>query len=104
VEGRPYKDCTVQEYYSDFVRNEAPAIISRDLERLLRSNDVVVIEGAGSPAEINLRGRDVANMYVAKLAHADCLLVVNVERGGAFAYAVGTLALLDEEEKRLFKG
>jgi len=104
VEGRPYKDCTVQEYYSDFVRNEAPAIISRNLERLLRSNDVVVIEGAGSPAEINLRGRDVANMYVAKLVHADCLLVVNVERGGAFAYAVGTLALLDEEERRLFKG
>lgn len=104
VEGRPYRDCTVQEYYSDFVPNEAPGIIERNLERLLRSNDVVVIEGAGSPAEINLRGRDVANMYVAKLAGADCLLVVNIDWGGAFAYAVGTLMLLDEEERRLFKG
>lgn len=104
VEGRPYKDCTVQEYYSDFVPNEAPAIIARDLERLMRSNDVVVIEGAGSPAEINLRGRDVANMYVAKLAKADCLLAVNIDWGGAFAYAVGTLMLLDEEERKLFKG
>jgi len=104
VEGRPYKDCTVQEYYSDFVPNEAPAIISRNLERLMRSNDVVLIEGAGSPAEINLRGRDVANMYVAKLAKADCLLAVNIDWGGAFAYAVGTLMLLDEEERKLFKG
>jgi adenosylcobyric acid synthase len=104
VEGKPYKDCTVQEYYSDFVPNEAPAIISRNLERLMRSNDVVVIEGAGSPAEINLRGRDVANMYVAKLARADCLLAVNIDWGGAFAYAVGTLMLLDEEERKLFRG
>lgn len=104
IEGRPYKDCTVQEYYSDFVPNEAPAIISRNLDRLMRSNDVVVIEGAGSPAEINLRGRDVANMYVAKLAKADCLLAVNIDWGGAFAYAVGTLMLLDEEERKLFKG
>lgn len=104
VEGRPYQDRTVQEYYSDFVPNEAPAIIARNLERLLRSNDVVVIEGAGSPAEINLRGKDVANMYVAKLAKADCLLAVNIDWGGAFAYAVGTLMLLDPEERRLFKG
>jgi len=104
VEGRPYKDCTVQEYYSQFVPNEAPAIIARNLERLMRSHDVVVIEGAGSPAEINLRGRDVANMYVAKLARADCLLAVNIDWGGAFAYAVGTLMLLDDEERRLFKG
>jgi len=104
VEGRPYKDCTVQEYYSQFVPNEAPAIIARNLERLVRTNDVVVIEGAGSPAEINLRGRDVANMYVAKLARADCLLAVNIDWGGAFAYAIGTLMLLDDEERKLFKG
>jgi len=104
VEGRPDRDCTVQEYYSDFVPNHAPEIISRNLEALMRSNDVVVIEGAGSPAEINLRGRDVANMYVAKLANADCLLVVNVDWGGAYAYAVGTLGLLSEEERGLFKG
>jgi len=104
VEGRPYKDCTVQEYYSQFVPDEAPVIIARNLERLMRTNDVVVIEGAGSPAEINLRGRDVANMYVAKLAKADCLLAVNIDWGGAFAYAVGTLMLLDEEERKLFKG
>ena len=104
VEGKPHKDCTVQEYYSEFVPNEAPTIISRNLERLMRSNDVVVIEGAGSPAEINLRGRDVANMHVAKLAKADCLLAVNIDWGGSFAYAVGTLMLLDEEERRLFKG
>ncbi|MCX6650653.1 MAG: cobyric acid synthase [Methanomassiliicoccales archaeon] len=104
VEGRPYRDTTVQEYYSKFVPDEAPAIIARNLEHLMGSNDVVVIEGAGSPAEINLRGRDVANMYVAKLVHADCLLVVNIDWGGAFAYAVGTLSLLDDEERQLFKG
>ena len=104
VEGRPYRDTTVQEYYSKFVPDEAPAIIARNLERLMRSNDVVVIEGAGSPAEINLRGRDVANMYVAKLVDATCLLVVNIDWGGAFAYTVGTLALLDDEERRLFRG
>lgn len=104
VEGRPYKDCTVQEYYSQFVLEEAPAIISRNLERLLRSNDVLVIEGAGSPAEINLRGKDVANMFVARLAKADCLLAVNIDWGGAYAYAVGTLMLLEDEERELFKG
>jgi len=104
VEGRPYRDYTVQEYYADFVPNEAPSIIERNLERLMRSNDVVVIEGAGSPAEINLRGRDVANMYVARLVNADCLLVVNVDWGGAFAFAVGTLDLLDPQDRALFKG
>jgi adenosylcobyric acid synthase len=104
VEGRPYRDTTVQEYYSEFVPKEAPAIIERNLERLMRSNDVVVIEGAGSPAEINLRGRDVANMYLAKLVNASCVLVVNIDWGGAFAYAVGTLNLLEHEERRLFKG
>ena len=79
--------------------------ISAALHSLRTENDVVVIEGAGSPAEINLADSDVVNMRIARHADASCLLVADIDRGGAFAHLYGTWALLPEEaDRRLLRG
>ncbi|MES2878443.1 MAG: cobyric acid synthase [Pseudomonadota bacterium] len=79
-------------------------VIAQALDELMAENDVVVIEGAGSPAEINLHSSDIVNMRVALHANAACLLVTDIDRGGAFAHLYGTWALLPEEERALIKG
>jgi adenosylcobyric acid synthase len=79
-------------------------VIAQSLDALRAENDVVVIEGAGSPAEINLRDSDVVNMRVAQHAGAACLLVTDIDRGGAFAHLYGTWALLREDVRTLIHG
>ena len=74
------------------------------LDELLAEHDVVVIEGAGSPAEINLLDSDIVNLRVARHAHAKCLLVTDIDRGGAFAHLYGTWALLPEADRALIHG
>ena len=78
--------------------------IAAALDALRAENDVVVIEGAGSPAEINLYDCDIVNMRVARHADAACLLVSDIDRGGAFAHLYGTWALLPEADRKLIKG
>jgi adenosylcobyric acid synthase len=78
--------------------------IQKALNELLAENDVVIIEGAGSPAEINLKANDIVNMRVAVAANAACLLVTDIDRGGAFAHLYGTFALLPADEQALIKG
>jgi len=78
--------------------------ITAALDALRAEHDVVVIEGAGSPAEINLRDCDIVNMRVALHCKAACLLITDIDRGGAFAYLYGTWALLPEAERALIKG
>lgn len=78
--------------------------IQSALDLLIAANDVVVIEGAGSPAEINLMTSDIVNMRVARYANARCLLVTDIDRGGAFAHLYGTWALLGEQDRKLIAG
>lgn len=78
--------------------------IEESLRRLGEEFDLVVCEGAGSPAEINLKHRDLTNMRVAKHLNASTVLVVDIDRGGAFAHVIGTLELLEPDERALIRG
>lgn len=79
-------------------------VVTAALDRLRSRYDVVVAEGAGSPAEINLRDTDLANMRIARYAQAPVLLVGDIDRGGVFAALLGTLELLEPDERRLVRG
>ncbi len=74
------------------------------LKKLIAENDYVIIEGAGSPAEINLKKYDIVNMAVAKAVNADTILVTDIDRGGSFASITGTMEIFDERERSLVKG
>src|SRR5262249_44214813 len=91
--GKPVASLGAREYHKK--KPELRGIIAGCLERLRSAYDLVVIEGAGSPAEINLKSGDLVNMHVAKAADAKVLLVGDIDRGGVFASFVGTLELLD---------
>lgn len=103
LEGKAVGTTTAADYYKNYFEKGWQAI-TNSLERLATEYDFIVCEGAGSPAEINLKHRDLTNMRIAKHLNAPTILVVDIDRGGAFAHVVGTLALLDEDERKLIKG
>jgi adenosylcobyric acid synthase len=102
VMGRPVKSMTAREY-QDF-KPTLLSMIRGCLFRLQRDHDVVVIEGAGSPAEINLRDSDIVNMRTAEIADAPVLLAGDIDVGGVFAQLVGTMHLLQDSERARVRG
>ena len=78
--------------------------ILESFDRLRAQNDLVIVEGAGSPAEINLRANDLANMGFAEAADVPCLLMADIDKGGVFAHLTGTLACLSDSEQKRIKG
>ncbi|MHB1006868.1 MAG: cobyric acid synthase [Chloroflexota bacterium] len=102
VRGRPWKTLSATQYY-DF-KTELWPIALESLDRLRAQYEVVVIEGAGSPAEVNLHDNDIVNMRVALAAQAPVLLVSDIDRGGVFASLLGTLELLEPAERAAVKG
>lgn len=90
--GKPLGLMDSREYYARI--GEMRALARAAYDRLAANHDVIVLEGAGSPAEINLRDRDIANLDMAEYAEADCLLVADIERGGVFASILGTIELM----------
>ncbi len=103
LRGKPYGDFGAREY-REKVTSDAFRVVSDCLGYLREQYDLIVIEGAGSPAEVNLREHDIANMKIAELAEAPVLLVGDIDRGGCLASLVGTLELLTPDERARVKG
>ncbi len=103
VHGKHFMDMSATNYRNNFVE-EAMPIVEQSMHKLQDEYDIIVLEGAGSPAEINLKDRDIANMRMAHLSDASVILVADIDRGGMFASIIGTLALLDDSERARIKG
>ena len=102
VNGQVRGNMRAMEYYAK--KREFLPDVMRAYESLAAENDVIVIEGAGSPAEINLKQDDFVNMGLAKLVDAPVLLIGDIDRGGVFAQLFGTIALLEPDERARVKG
>ncbi|MBE9098632.1 cobyric acid synthase CobQ [Vacuolonema iberomarrocanum] len=103
LKGKPVGRLSAADYYEQLYTPGWQAI-EESLARLGEEFDLVVCEGAGSPVEVNIKHRDLTNMKVASYLNATTVLVVDIDRGGAFAQVVGTLELLEPEERALIKG
>jgi adenosylcobyric acid synthase len=101
LNGRPYKSAAAGEYQE--LKRELWPHVTRALDRLRERFDAVIIEGAGSPAEINLQQTDIVNMPVARYANAPVILIGDIDRGGVFAHLVGTLALIELRDRSLVR-
>ena len=102
LNGKVHSNMSASDYYKN-KRAFIPYILEA-YNKLCESYDVIVIEGAGSPAEINLNENDIVNMGLAKLVDAPVILVADIDRGGVFASVYGTVALMDDDAKARIKG
>ncbi|MBS0512537.1 MAG: cobyric acid synthase [Proteobacteria bacterium] len=102
IHGRAVASLSARDYHA--YKPTAMAAVMQSWQRLVGAYDAVLVEGAGSPAEINLRDRDIANMGFAEAADVPVVLVADIDRGGVFAHLVGTLALLSPTEQARVRG
>ncbi|RQD69712.1 MAG: cobyric acid synthase [Tindallia sp. MSAO_Bac2] len=102
INGKVFGNMNASEYHA--FKPELKTIVHKAYNQLRKDSDIVVIEGAGSPAEINLKKNDIVNMGMAKMVNAPVILVGDIDRGGVFASIYGTVMLLDEDERRQIKG
>ena len=102
IQGRPVGNMNVREY--DSYKAQAFEKVAESFDRLKQAYEFIVIEGAGSIAEINLRDKDIANLKVALMAACPVILVADIDRGGVFAQIIGTIELLEPHEKALVSG
>ena len=102
VNGEVFGNMSAREYFA--YKKQLIPEIKKAFRKLEEEADIIVIEGAGSPAEINLRENDIVNMGMAEMVDAPVLLVGDIDRGGVFAQLLGTILLLDEKEKERVKG
>ena len=102
VEGKVYS--IIEPYKYKEINEELKIKAKQSYDKLKKKYDVIVLEGSGSCAEINLKDSDIANMYMAKKTGAPVILVADIDRGGVFASIVGTIKLLEPSERKLVKG
>jgi adenosylcobyric acid synthase len=104
LNGQFYSDMYAKEYYEKFVIQQGFSRVLKALDNMSSENDIIVIEGAGSPSEINIAKYDIANMLLAQKLMAPVLIVADIERGGCFASIVGTMQLLKSAHRNRVKG
>jgi adenosylcobyric acid synthase len=104
VNGVFHSKMHANDYYKKFALSTALQESKNALDQLLRMNDIVILEGAGSPVEINLQKYDIANMRMAEYCKSPVILVTDIDKGGSFASIMGTLSLLDKKYQKLIKG
>jgi len=104
LNGKLFKKMHATEYYQKFVQTQGLNIATKSLKSLQKNYDLIILEGAGSPTEINLKKSDIANMKMAEIANSSVLLITDIDRGGSFASIVGTMSLLEKKHQKLIKG
>jgi adenosylcobyric acid synthase len=104
VAGKFLEEMSAIKYYQDFVLAKGFPIVLDAVNKLKNENDIIIIEGAGSPAEINIAKYDIANMLLAEAINSRVILVSDIERGGCFASIFGTIKLLKIKHQQLIKG
>ena len=104
LNGKFYKKMHAKDYYEKFTNSIGIKNASKSLSHLRKNFDLVILEGAGSPAEINLQKFDIVNMKMAQKANASVFLVTDIDKGGSFASIVGTMNLIEKKYKKYVKG
>ena len=104
VNGQFFKNMHASNYYENFVLKTGFKTAVNAFDELSKSHEIIFLEGAGSPAEINLQKFDITNMKIAQKTNSPVLLITDIERGGAFASIIGTMELIEKKYSDLVKG
>jgi len=104
LRGKFYKKMHANDYYKKFIQKNGMKTVLRSFNTLEKNHDLIIIEGAGSPVEINLTKYDIANMKLAEKTKSPVILITDIERGGSFGSIVGTMSLLEKKHQRMIKG